>query len=157
MTIAKSATFTLVAVLAAACTSAPLTLNDDLVVPGERIGEVEIGMSLANLLALKGAPRKTTPIPATAATTYFFDGLTVAADDRVYWIIAKDKRFRTASGVSIGVEQIYARASYGRPDCVVTKPRTTVYDYGDFYFDVDNSTGKVVLLGVQDKTQNCDE
>ena len=44
------------AIAASACATAPLTLDDDLVVPGERIGEVEIGMPLASLMALKGTP-----------------------------------------------------------------------------------------------------
>ena len=156
MKFARTTSFALAAMMTAACTTGPLTLNDNLVVPGERIGEIQIGMTLADLLALKGIPTKTIPIPATAATTYFFDGLTVAADDRVYWIIAKDSRFRTDSGVAPGVEQIFARAAYGQPDCVVTKATTTVYDYGNFYFDIENSTGIVRLVGVQDKTQNCD-
>lgn len=144
-----------VACAAAACATAPLTLNDDIIVPGERIGDVEIGMTLTQLVNLKGVPRKTIPIPGTAATTYFFDGLTVAADDRVYWIIAKDRRFRTQEGVKVGAEQIFARAAFGQPDCVATRGGTTVYDYGDVYFDVDNNTGLVTQVGVQAETQTC--
>lgn len=155
MTFAKMSFLLPVIALVAACATAPLTLNDDLVVPGERVGEVEIGMSLAQLLALKGVPRKTIPIEGTAATTYFFEGLTVAADDEVYWIIAKDRRFRTASGVAPGVEQIYARASFGKPNCVVSKGPQTVYDYGNFYFGIDNASGIVEHLGVQKRTHTC--
>ena len=153
MPLAKSSLFAFAALFAAACSTAPLTRNDNLVVPGKRVGEVEIGMSLADLMALKGVPQKTVPIPASAATTYIFDGLVVAADDKVYWIIAKDQRFHTASGIAAGAEQIAARAAHGQPDCVVSKAETTVYD---FYFDVNNATGKVLLMGVQDRTQNCD-
>lgn len=155
MTFPKLSFLVPVIALAAACATAPLTLNDDLVVPGERVGEVEIGMTLAQLLALKGTPYKTIPISGSAATTYFFDGLTVAADDQVYWIIAKDRRFRTATGVAPGVEQIFARASSGKPDCVVSKAAETVYDYGNFYFEIDNATGIVDVLGVQKKTHMC--
>lgn len=138
-----------------ACANNPLTLNDNQIIPGERVGDVEIGMPLDHLLALKGVPKRTIPIPGTAATTYVFDGLTVAAHDKVYWIIVQDDRFRTPQGISKGTEQISARAIFGVPDCVVTKARTTIYDYGDIYFDVDNGTGRVNLLGVMDKTQNC--
>lgn len=141
--------------IAAGCASAPLTLNDNLVVPGQRIGEVEIGMPLSTLMALKGTPYKTVPINGTEATTYSFDGLTVGAHDEVYWIIATDPRFHTSNGVAPGVEQIYARASAGKPKCVVTRGDTTVYDYGKLYFDVDNSTGKVTQVGVQRNTQTC--
>ena len=141
--------------LMTACASTPLTLNDNRVVPGERVGDVEIGMPLDQLLALKGVPRQTIPIRGTAATTYVFDGLTVAAHDEVYWIIVRDARFRTAEGVTKGTEQITARAAFGVPDCVVSKADATIYDYGDLYFNVDNGTGQVTMLGVMDKTQNC--
>jgi hypothetical protein len=144
------------AALAAACSTAPLTLNDNLVVPGERVGEVEIGMPLSTLMALKGTPYKTVPISGTEATSYSFEGLTVGAHDTVYWIIATDPRFHTENGVAPGVEQIFARASFGKPKCVVTRGDITVYDYGKLYFDVDNGTGKVRQVGVQRKTQTCD-
>lgn len=143
------------AFLAAGCATAPLTLNDNQIVRGERIGDVEIGMPLNSLLALKGTPRQTIPIKGTAATTYVFDGLTVGAHDEVYWIIAKDPRFRTASGISPGAEQIAARGSLGQPVCVASREATTIYDYGDLYFEVDDASGKVTVIGVQAETQTC--
>lgn len=139
----------------AGCASAPLTLNDNQIIRGERIGDVEIGMPLSQLLALKGTPLRTIPIKNTAATTYVFDGLTVAAHDEVYWIIAQDPRFRTGTGVRVGTEQIAARGAFGRPECVVSRPKTTLYDYKDLYFEVDDATGKVTQIGVQRQTQNC--
>jgi len=139
-----------------ACATGPLTLDDDLVVPGERIGEIQIGMPLATLLYVKGNPTSTTPIPSTDATTYTFeDGLTVGAQDEVYWIIAEDARFHTGSGVRPGVEQIFARASFGKPRCVETRGETTLYDYGKIYFDVDNTAGKVKRLGVVGQNRPC--
>ncbi len=148
-------TFLVIALLAA-CASGPLTLDDDLVVPGERVGEVQIGMPLATLLAVKGTPMKTVPISGSDATSYTFqDGLTVGAHDQVYWIIAEDARFHTATGVRPGVEQIFARASLGKPGCVVTKDDQTTYDYGNLYFRVDNETGRVKQLGVLKETQTC--
>ncbi|MEM8920033.1 MAG: hypothetical protein AAGB25_01610 [Pseudomonadota bacterium] len=143
------------ALAASACASAPLTLNDDVIVPGTRVGDVEIGMPLSQLLALKGTPNRTIPIPNSAATTYVYDGLSIAAHDEVYWIVVKDRRFRTSEGVGPGVEQIFARGALGQPDCVATRTSTTVYDYGDLYFDVDNSSGKVLELGVQAETKTC--
>ena len=139
----------------AACASTPLTLNDDRIVPGERVGDVEIGMPLDQLLALKGVPRQTIPIRGSAATTYVFDGLTVGAHDQVYWIIVQDGRFKTSEGIAKGAQQITTRATFGVPDCVVSKLDTTVYDYGNIYFDVDNNSGRVNLIGVMDETQNC--
>ena len=139
-----------------ACVTGPLTLDDNLVVPGERIGEVQIGMPLATLLAVKGNPVTTAPISGTDATTYTFqDGLTVGAQDEVYWIIAEDARFHTSSGVRPGVEQIFARASFGKPRCVETRGETTLYDYGKVYFDVDNVQGKVKRLGVVGQNRPC--
>jgi hypothetical protein len=149
-------TLALSAAALAACATAPLTLDDDLVVPGQRVGEVQIGMPLATLMALKGAPMNTIPIKGSAATTYIFDGLTVAAHDEVYWIVAHDQRFHTQGGVRPGSEQIFARASLGQPKCVASRGETTTYDYGNIYFDVDNGTGKVRNVGVQKSTQTCD-
>jgi hypothetical protein len=146
----------LIAALATACATAPLTLNDDTIVAGERIGEIEIGMPLATLMALKGTPISTTPIRGSAATTYVFQGLTVGAHDKVYWIIATDQRFHTAAGVRPGAEQIFARAALGQPKCVANHDAFTTYDYGNIYFDVDNVSGKVTQVGVQKKTQTCD-
>ncbi|MEO0608306.1 MAG: hypothetical protein AAFY82_08735 [Pseudomonadota bacterium] len=142
--------------LLGACASQPLTLNDNQIVPGQRVGDVEIGMPLDQLLALKGVPRKTIPIRGTAATTYVFDGFTIGAHDEVYWIIVQDARFRTIEGIAKGSEQITTRAVFGVPDCVVSKTGSTIYDYGNIYFDVDNETGRVAQLGVMAKTQNCD-
>ena len=142
--------------LMTACASAPLTLNDNQIVPGERVGDIEIGMPLNQLLALKGVPRKTIPMHGTAATTYVFDGLTVGAHDQVYWIIVQDPKFRTVEGISKGTQQITTRATFGVPDCVVSKTDITVYDYGNIYFNVANETGLVEQVGVMTRTQNCD-
>jgi hypothetical protein len=148
-------TFLATLALAAACASVPPNLNDDMIIPGERIGEIELDMPLATLLAIKGTPRSTTPIKGTEATTYVFDGITVAADDKVYWIIATDPRFRTARGLSPGVEQIFARAAYGKPRCVVTKDVVTAYDYREVYFEVDNTSGKVTQVGILKDAPTC--
>ena len=140
-----------------ACASTPPDLDDNMIVPGQRVGEVELGMSLSELFNRKGPPLTTIPMPNTTSTTYAFDGLTVAARDEVYWIIARDPRFRTEEGVGMGSEQILARGSYGKPDCVVSRGAITIYDYGDFYFEVENATGKVGQIGVQKKTLNCED
>ena len=151
-----SALLALSTVALTGCVTGPLTLDDNLVVPGKRIGEVQIGMPLATLLAVKGNPVTTAPISGTDATTYTFqDGLTVGAQDEVYWIIAEDARFHTSTGVSPGVEQIFARASFGKPRCVETRGETTLYDYGNIYFDVDNALGKVKRLGVVGQNRPC--
>ncbi|MEM9668486.1 MAG: hypothetical protein AAF950_06130 [Pseudomonadota bacterium] len=135
----------------------PLTLNDDVIVKGERIGDVEIGMTLGQLLALKGNPQSTTPLRGSASTSYNFDGLAVAASDEVYWIIATDTRFRTPDGIAPGVEQIFARSRAGQPICVINRQSETSYDYGDFYFDVDNASGKVTEVGVRSPQNVCSE
>jgi hypothetical protein len=151
----RSLTFLAPVALAAACATTPPMLDDNMIIPGERIGEVEIGMPLSTLLAIKGTPRTTTPIQGTEATTYTFDGLTVAADDKVYWIIATDPKFRTSAGLAPGVEQIFARAAYGKPRCVVTREIVTAYDYRDIYFEVNNVSGKVTQVGVIKDAPTC--
>jgi hypothetical protein len=149
-------TLALLPLALAACATGPLTLDDDLILPSERIGEVQIGMPLSSLLAVKGNPSTTEPIKGTDATTYTFpDGLTVGAHDEVYWIIAEDARYHTSNGVRPGVEQIFARASFGKPRCVESRDQTTVYDYGNIYFDVDNTLGKVIRVGVVGQNRPC--
>jgi hypothetical protein len=139
-----------------ACASTPPNLNDDMIVRGDRVGDVELGMSLIELFAVKGPPRSTTPIEGTRATTYTYDGLVIAADESVYWIIARDPRYRTEMGVGTGAEQILTRGAYGKPKCVVTEDDVTLYDYSDIYFGVDNKTGKVTKVGIMRDTQTCD-
>ncbi len=141
---------------AAACASTPVDPADHLIVPGKRIGVIELGLPLSLLLAAEGQPIRTAPIPNTTATTYTFsDGLTVGAEEAVYWIITEDPRFRTASGVGPGVEQIVARAALGKPRCVETRPEVTVYDYGDLYFESGNVDGRVKRVGVIAHQRPC--
>jgi hypothetical protein len=148
--------YPLAALVLAACASTPPNLNDDLVVRGKRIGETEIGMPLAMLLAVNGAPVRTAPIPGTDATTYSFPkGLTVGADDKVYWIITEDARFHTDGGVRPGTEQIFARATLGKPRCVENRPDTTMYDYGNIYFEAGNVDGRVKRIGVIAHNRPC--
>ncbi|MEL6227117.1 MAG: hypothetical protein AAFR01_08875 [Pseudomonadota bacterium] len=144
------------AITIAACTTTtrPLTLNDNRIVRGERIGEVQIGMPLATLTALKGTPQKTRPMQ-TGATTYIYDGFSVAAHDEVYWVIAYDPKFRTANGIAPGMQQIDARAAAGTPNCVLTGDTETTYDYSDLYFTVDNQTGRVLKVGVRRAQDWC--
>ena len=155
MTVVRALLATATLLASGACASKPPNHNDNMIVPGERVGTVEIGMSLSALLAMQGAPTRTIPIPDTRATTYYFDGLMVAADEKVYWIIARDPKYRTAYGVSKGSEQIFARGTYGKPKCVVTRGDETVYDYDNIYFEVDNKTGKVKQIGIQKQTTTC--
>ena len=129
-----------VLIVMGACASSPPDLNDNLIVRGDRVGDVELGMTLFELFAARGAPRITTPIPGTRATTYSYG----------------DPRYRTEIGVGSGAEQILARGAYGKPKCVVTENDVTVYDYSDIYFEVDNKSGKVKEVGIMRSTQTCD-
>lgn len=126
-----------------------------MIVPGERVGPILIGMPVADLLATAGTPRSTTLIEGSAAATYHFGGFTVAAHDTVYWIIAESPVYRTAGGAAVGVEQIEARSAFGKPACVVTRGDHTLYDYENLYVEVSNATGRVTRIGVQNKTGTC--
>lgn len=155
MSLTRLPLFAALAVLSA-CATAPPNLNDGMIVAGKRIGAIELGMPLASLLAIKGAPLRTAPIPNTTATTYTFpDGLTVGAEEAVYWIITEDPAFRTDSGVAPGVEQIFARAQMGKPRCVETRAETTMYDYGNVYFEAGNVDGHVKRIGVIAHERPC--
>ncbi len=139
-----------------ACASAPPDLNDSLVVPGERVGPVVLGMPLSQLIAVAGTPRRTTLLEGSAAATYEFDGFSVAAHDTVYWIIVDSPVYRTAQGAAVGAEQIEARSAFGRPECVVTRGDRTIYDYRNLYVEVANATGRVTKMGVQKRTGTCE-
>lgn len=151
----RTAIVLVVSTLAWACASAPPDLNDNLIVPGERVGAIELGMPLAGLLAAAGTPRSTTLLEGSAAASYDFDGFTVAAHDTVYWIIVHSPVYRTAQGAAVGVGQIEARAAFGKPACVVTRGDHTLYDYRNIYVEVANATGRVTRIGVQKKTGGC--
>lgn len=155
MPLTRTPVFLALAALAA-CATAPPNLNDGMIVAGKRIGAIELGMPLASLLAIKGPPTRTAPIPNTTATTYTFaDGLTVGAEETVYWIITEDPGFRTDAGVAPGVEQIFARAAMGKPRCVETRSETTMYDYGNVYFEAGNIDGHVKRVGVIAHERYC--
>ena len=73
MTVVRATLATLSILAFGACATAPPNLNDDMIIPGERVGNVELGMSLAELFAVKGTPRKRSPSrgrrrPATIMT-----------------------------------------------------------------------------------------
>lgn len=143
--------------MSAACAGAPQPLDGNLIEPGVRVGAVRIGMPLSELLRVMGTPDKTTPMPGSSAAQYSYDGLTVAAHETVYWIIADDPRFHTARGVAPGSEQIVARSAFPKPACVVTQLETTIYDYRNIYIEVQNDTGRVKQIGVLQKTKTCDD
>jgi hypothetical protein len=144
------------AALASACATPPPDDYDNLIVAGERVGPVKIGMPVAELLTVAGTPNSTSLIENSAAATYRFNGFTVAAHDTVYWIVVESPAYRTAQGTAVGVEQIEARASFGKPACVVTRGDHTLYDYENIYVEVSNTTGRVTRIGVQKKTSTCD-
>ena len=148
--------YPLAALVLAACAITPANLNHELVVRGKRIGEIEIGMPLAMLLAAEGVPSGTARIPGTDATTYTFpNGLMVGADDKVFWIVTEDERFHTDGGIRPGSEQIFARATLGKPRCVENRADTTTYDYGDIYFEACNVDGRVKRIGVMAHNRPC--
>jgi hypothetical protein len=108
----------IVAVLAlAGCSSTP----GYLVVPGERIGAVFIGMPAKDVIEALGAPRESTRLP-NRTVNEFADGLTVVvreADQRVISIGTTDAWYRTAAGVGAGATEFEVRAQLaGTPQVV---------------------------------------
>src|SRR5687768_7177462 len=75
-------------------TQAPIF--DNLIIPGQRIGPVSIGMTRAELLRVKGEPEETQRL--TDAMVYRWSGLRVTvADDnsQVYSVSVDDPAFKT--------------------------------------------------------------
>lgn len=148
--------------LALAATSGPAAAarskgqDDNLILPGKRVGEIYLRMPVADLLALMGAPESTRTFPDSDAAVYQFRGLQVTADDRVYWIVASGNGYQTEEGIGPGSEQIEVRSRLGKPKCAVTRGPDTIYDYGGLYLVMDSASGLVSHVGVRRGTSYCD-
>lgn len=114
--------------LLSSCGSAPplpappkeLPPDDSLIVPGNRIGSVAIGMTSKQLLKAKGSP-SSSPMRYTDAANYSYDQLrySVVVDDatqQVWRIATSDGRYRTVEGVGVGQTELEMRADLGNPD-----------------------------------------
>jgi hypothetical protein len=114
--------------------------DDRLIVPGQRIGNVSLGMSLAQLYAARGAPKKTLTIPS-GDTQYVWDDVLVwvnAGAQTVSSAAALSPVYKTAEGIGVGSSDLEVRAKLGAPDCAPRRGSMLLY------------TNRQLTLGMED-------
>jgi hypothetical protein len=112
---------------------AAISIHDKSVIPGERAGPVQLGMSLRKLVEVLGEPISSSAsrIPSgRSALTYRYadpdaspDGALLVMvreyDDTVYSIqIDRIESFKTREGVRYGSSEALVRASFGKPQSI---------------------------------------
>lgn len=85
---------------------------DDLIVPGQRIGPVRLGMTAEELYRTMGEPSSIT------SGYVFANGLTVRSNKhgRTISVIAVKPGFRTIEGLGVGESELAMRAKLGTPE-----------------------------------------
>jgi hypothetical protein len=115
-----------IALALAGCSAAPLEAPkaDNLIVPGQRIGQAALGMSAKALIDSLGAPRESTKLPERTVNE-FRDGITVVVRDsdlRVISIGTADAWYTTPEGIRAGSTELEVRAQLaGTPQVVEDK------------------------------------
>jgi hypothetical protein len=119
---------TIVAALLALAATGCSSIDDNRIVPGERIGPVVIGMSAKDLLDTLGTPSASTKLPGR--TLNEFDGLAVVvgdADLRVISVGTSDFWYATDAGVRAGSSEFEVRAQLpGTPQLVEDRKNASI-------------------------------
>ncbi|MBV9522892.1 MAG: antibiotic biosynthesis monooxygenase, partial [Alphaproteobacteria bacterium] len=98
--------------------TAAITESDSLIVPGERVGALRVGGSLADLRRLMGEPGEIEYAGRPGLEFHPYPGLIVAIEKRVIAdIIVTGGPYRLLSGVSVGSTQQQVLTALGRPVC----------------------------------------
>jgi hypothetical protein len=130
---------------------------DTLVVPGERIGPVYVGMTGSQLLKSAGEPMSAVrPCKDCPTATRFLNGIRASireADMRVIQVTTGDGRYKTKEGLGPGSSELAVRSAYGMPRKVVqadfekSQPYNLLY-YKGLWFAIDPPIGRVIDVGV---------
>jgi hypothetical protein len=93
--------------------------NDRLIVPWERIGPIELGMTAADLTRIKGEPTQTSRGPTGGISVYNWKNdlsVYIKSDGSfVTQICALDSAYATAKGVHPGMTDVSVTALLGQP------------------------------------------
>ena len=92
--------------------------DDNLIVPGWRVGKVYLGMTSRELVASMGEPSSTKP--GETLTHFFWKNAELGASlnkkaDRVDSIMFEDERYKTAEGIRVGLSELSVVAKLGQP------------------------------------------
>jgi hypothetical protein len=121
--------------------------NDNLIVPGQRIGQAYIGMTLAQLYKVLGKPSRT--LNMGEDIYYYNDSLMAETNCQTVWgVITTSKNSRTERGLSVGAQDLEVRALMGNPTCAVASGGNTQLAYGAMAFLI-NQDGSVISILVR--------
>ena len=113
--------------------SPPTTpIFDKLIIPGERIGPISLGMPQADVLKILGTPPKSS-IHTDGHSRYYYADLTVfiSRDSRVLRILTNSPEYATAGGIRVGMTEPEVRAKLGKPKSVIDPGSSLLwYTYG---------------------------
>jgi hypothetical protein len=127
-----------------------LAADDNLIVPGERVGPVFLGMTEQQLYHKLGEPTRTRTAPGTV--NYSYPTLQVDVDavtHKVWEIDPSGSRYSTAEGVAEGSSSLAVRTQLVGPYSNRSVPGYTIHDYANgLTVWVVDSTGKVSGLSV---------
>lgn len=96
--------------------------SDMLIVPGVRIGPVNLGTTYAEIYKRFGDPGQTSFSDNDAIINYFYPGFVVTvekASDKIIQVTTSDPKYATASGIKVGISRLVAAKKLGVPagDC----------------------------------------
>jgi hypothetical protein len=108
--------FSLAAIYAGAQQAAAQAQNDNLIVPGARIGPAELGMSAAAVFKKLGGTGRESFEDNDTIVHLFYATVIITIDrqaDKVVQISTSDPRYSTASGVKVGISNVVAAKKLG--------------------------------------------
>jgi hypothetical protein len=115
--------------LAGSVTAAPAP-NDNLIIPGERVGPIALGMTEAQLTAAMGGPGEV--LHQGPVTTYSWGQVTAEIADNspgVETITVNDQRYDTPGHVRVGLAATAAAAVLGQPNKKTSTQGLDTFDY----------------------------
>jgi len=131
--------------------------GDNLIVPGQRVGPVFIGMSASELYRAMGEPDSTHNDGTWVEYQYKDLGTLVRNDQKVWtvWVQPNSPRYGTAEGTRIGAPDLPIRARQP-PDyvCRGPDPRSTNFCYSSGLF-VRVRNGAVEYISIFPKEDGC--
>ena len=104
--------------------------NDNLIVPGERVGPIALGMTEAQLAAAMGGPGEV--LHQGPVTTYSWGQVTAEIADNspgVETITVNDPRYDTPGHVRVGLAAPAAAAVLGQPNKKTSTQGLDTFDY----------------------------
>ena len=146
--------FTLAAALAAFSTAVWAQSDDHKIIPGERVGPVQLGMSAEEVVGYWGRPEEIEP-DKNGGTFYRYPSrgiLVILSDDakpEVSLIEVTDKSYATDKGVRVGSASTEVASAHGKQDDERGETdRTYLMAYRNLglIFRVENTSGQVEAI-----------